>query len=72
MTTVPEGLMERLLEPQPAPPGMDSREIARRAIEFDGPPRIPYSFMVPMKTDFFETAVLEWLERGQEKPGSAP
>jgi len=70
MIVVPEGLMERLLEPQPAPAGMNSREIVRRAVEFDGPPRIPYSFMVPMKTDFFETGVLEWLQRGQEEPGS--
>ena len=72
MTEVPEGLMERLLEPQPAPPGMTSREIVRRAVEFDDPPRFPYSFMVPMKTDFFETGVLEWLERGQQKPESTP
>jgi len=70
MTTVPEGLMERLLEPQPVPPGMNSREIVRRAIAFDDPPRFPYSFMLPMKTDFFETGVLEWLERGQQKPES--
>ena len=67
MTTVPEALMERLLEPQPVPAGMSSREIVRRAIEFAGPPRIPYSFMVPLKTDFFETAILEWVQRGQEE-----
>jgi hypothetical protein len=67
MATVPEALMERLLEPQPVPAGMSSREIVRRAVEFAGPPRIPYSFMVPLKTDFFETAILEWVQRGQEE-----
>jgi hypothetical protein len=72
MVTVPELLMERLLEPQPTPPGMTSREIVRRTIEFDDPPRIPYSFMVPLKTDFFETGFLEWLERGQNESASKP
>jgi hypothetical protein len=72
MVEVPEGLMAALLAPQPAPPGMNSREIVRRAIEFDGPPRIPYSFMVPLETDFFETGVLDWLQRGHEKPAATP
>ena len=35
--------LERYLEPQPVPPGLTSREIVRRAIEFEGPSRLPYS-----------------------------
>ena len=38
-------LLEDYLELVPTPPGVTSREIVRRAIEFDSPPRIPYSFM---------------------------
>jgi uroporphyrinogen decarboxylase len=72
MTVVPDDLMQLMLEPQPTPPGMTSREIVRRAIEFDGPPRIPYSFMLPMKSDFFETGVLEWLEQAGQKTGPNP
>ncbi len=33
------------LKPEPAPRGMSSQEIVRRAIEFDNPPRIPYYFL---------------------------
>jgi hypothetical protein len=54
-----EGLMERLLAPTPTPSGMTSREIVRRAIEFDGPPRVPYSFISPLESDFFETVILQ-------------
>lgn len=46
------------LKPQPTPPGMTSREIVRRAIEFAGPPRIPYSFIQPLESDFIELAVV--------------
>ena len=68
MPDVPAAFMDRVLEPQPAPPGMTSREIVRRAIEFDGPPRIPYSFLVPFETDFFEAAILRYLQEAQETP----
>lgn len=37
---------------------MTSREIVRKAIEFDNPPRIPYSFITPLASDFFETAAV--------------
>ncbi len=72
MSEVPEALMERLLAPQPVPPGMHSREIVRRAIEFEEPPRIPYSFIFPFETDFFESAVLDWWKSGQGKPETKP
>jgi hypothetical protein len=56
-----KGAMEGLLQPTPTPDGMTSRELVRQAIEFEGPPRIPYSFIRPMQTDFFESAILPGL-----------
>ncbi len=53
-----EAVMDAMLVPVPTPEGMTSREIVRRAIEFDRPPRVPYSFMRPLLSDFFESAVL--------------
>jgi hypothetical protein len=52
------GTLPNYLKPQPAPPGVTSREIVRRAIEFDGPPRVPYSFIQPLESDFVELAVV--------------
>ena len=46
---------------------ISSREIVRRAIEFQSPPRIPYSFIDPLKSDFCETAVVAVL--AGSKPG---
>ena len=51
-------LFEPYLRPVPTPPGVTSREIVRRAIEFDDPPRLPYSFIEPLESDFVELAVL--------------
>jgi hypothetical protein len=51
-------LLATYLRPTPAPEGYTSREIVRRAIEFEDPPRIPYSFVDPLESDFFELAVL--------------
>ena len=45
----------------PSPEGSSSREIVRRAITFDTPPRIPYCFSIPFESDFFETAVIDFL-----------
>jgi hypothetical protein len=39
------------------PQGFTSREIVRRAIEFADPPRLPYSFIEPLESDFVELAV---------------
>jgi uroporphyrinogen decarboxylase len=52
------GTLPNYLKAQPAPPGVTSREIVRRAMEFDGPPRIPYSFIQPLESDFVELAVV--------------
>jgi hypothetical protein len=54
-----EQILLGYLEPLPAPRGMNSREIVRKAIEFDSPPRIPYSFFRPLRSDFCELVILE-------------
>jgi hypothetical protein len=51
-------LLDLYIAPTPTPAGMTSREIVRRAIKFDSPPRIPYSFLIPLASDFFEVAAL--------------
>lgn len=51
-------LLELYLLPTPIPPGMVSRDIVRKAIEFDRPPRIPFSFINPLQSDFFEIAAV--------------
>lgn len=45
---------QQYVRPVPAPAGFTSREIVRRAIEFADPPRIPYSFIEPLESDFVE------------------
>jgi uroporphyrinogen decarboxylase len=56
--------LEQYLEPRPTPAGMTSREIVRRAIEFESPPRIPYSFSMPFGGDFFEAIIARVLFAG--------
>jgi hypothetical protein len=51
-------LLELYLLPTPIPPGMVSRDVVRKAIEFDRPPRIPFSFINPLQSDFFEIAAV--------------
>lgn len=46
------------VRPVPTPPGFTSYDIVRRAIELDDPPRIPYSFMEPLESDFVELAAV--------------
>jgi hypothetical protein len=62
-------LTEAMLTPVPTPEGTTSREIVRRAIEFDAPPRVPYSFMSPLQTDFFEAT---WLNVVREARSGRP
>jgi hypothetical protein len=58
----PESIVEatlRQLEPVPTPDGVSSREIVRRAIEFEDPPRIPYYFLFhPSASDMVAIAPL--------------
>jgi uroporphyrinogen decarboxylase len=42
----------------PTPAGFTSYDIVRRAIEFADPPRIPYSFIEPLESDFVELAAV--------------
>jgi len=56
--------LEEYLQPQPTPPGLTSRDLVRKAIEFEGPPRIPYSFLAPHGSDFFEAIMVSGLVRG--------
>jgi hypothetical protein len=51
-------ILELYLTSTPAPPGVTSRDIVRKAIEFDAPPRVPYSFITPLASDFFEVAAV--------------
>ena len=57
MTTL-HPILQYYAKPVPTPPGFTSHEIVRRAIEFDGPPRIPYSFIQPLESDFTELAAV--------------
>ena len=50
--------LEGYLRPVPTPPGFTSREIVRRAVEFDGPPRIPYCFAEPLESDIVDLGVI--------------
>jgi len=53
-----QALINAYVKPVPTPSGFSSREIVRRAIEFDDPPRVPYSFVEPLESDFVELAVV--------------
>ena len=62
-------LTEVMLAETPLPEGFSSREIVRRAIEFEGPPRVPYSFIDPLQTDFFEAVVLDVVRHPPSRGG---
>ncbi len=47
------------IAPVPTPSGLTSRELVVQAIELQSPARIPYSFVEPHASDFFEIAELE-------------
>ncbi len=53
-----QALIDAYVKPVPTPSGFTSREIVRRAIEFDDPPRVPYSFVEPLESDFVELAAI--------------
>lgn len=61
MSSPLEKYVAHYIRPVPTPPGMTSREIVRRAIKFENPPRLPYSFSTPLESDFFETTSLKYL-----------
>ena len=51
-------LLDFYLQPTPTPEGIKSREIVTRSVEFRDPPRVPYSFVAPVQSDFFEAAAI--------------
>jgi hypothetical protein len=55
-----DSLLDEVLRPQPTPAGLTSRDLVRKSIGFDSPARFPYSFIDPVASDFFETALLRW------------
>ncbi len=59
MYTSFEDAVKEYLTPVPTPAGLSSRELVRKAIEFDNPPCLPYSSMSPLSGDFCEYRVLE-------------
>jgi len=63
-------LLNEVLRPQPTPAGLTSRDLVRRSIGFDSPARFPYSFIDPVASDFFETALLHW--HGYFDRGASP
>lgn len=62
---------EMMLAAAPAPEGFSSREIVRRAIDFEGPPRVPYSFFNPLQSDFFEAVALDVVRNPPSRGGKA-
>ena len=54
-----ESWLTEALASTPLPPGVSSRELVRRAISFDRPPRLPYALIMPVRSDFFELAALQ-------------
>jgi hypothetical protein len=63
--------MQGYMAPVSTPEGFTSREIVRCAIEFDDPPRIPYSFMDPLASDFVELGVIASPGGGSDSPRAA-
>ncbi|MBM5811075.1 MAG: hypothetical protein FJ191_03810 [Gammaproteobacteria bacterium] len=69
MATDAERLLRAYLAPTPLPRGSTSRDLVRRALDFDAPARIPYSFWHPLRSDFCElTFVEEMLGTGPARP----
>jgi hypothetical protein len=60
---------EMMLAPAPVPEGFSSREIVRRAIAFEAPPRVPYSFFDPLQSDFFEAVALDVVRNPPSRGG---
>jgi len=54
-----ESWLAEALAPTPLPPGVSSRDLVRRAVTFDRPPRLPYALILPVRSDFFELAALQ-------------
>ncbi len=61
------------IAPVPTPSGLTSRELVLQTIELQSPARIPYSFVEPVQSDFFEITELERrLEQTTPRPLETP
>jgi hypothetical protein len=69
MDEILSAVTEMMLAATPVPEGFSSREIVRRAIAFEGPPRVPYSFISPLQTDFFEAVALDVVRQPPRRGG---
>ncbi|MBW2243542.1 MAG: hypothetical protein JRH01_16285 [Deltaproteobacteria bacterium] len=58
MSTTLDRWLREALTPVPTPTGVTSRELVRQAVELRAPARIPYAFLHPLESDFFELAEL--------------
>ena len=54
-----EAWTQEALSVVPTPEGVNSRELVLQAIEMRGPARLPFSFVEPLQSDFFELCELE-------------
>ncbi len=63
METKLEQWLNQALEPIATPDNYSSYELVLGAIEHNSPPRIPYSFIEPVQSDFFELEALDWQRR---------
>jgi len=57
-------ILNEYTRPVPVPAGLTSRDLVARAIRFQDPPRIPYSFIHPLEGDFFEVILADRLSGG--------
>ncbi len=63
-----ESWLAEALTPTPLPPGVSSREVVRRAIAFQRPPRLPYALVLPVRSDFFELAAVQRVIARERRP----
>ncbi len=54
-----ESWLREALSTVPTPAGESSRDLVRQALKMQGPARVPYSFVQPLQSDFFELTELE-------------
>ena len=60
-------IIEEYSKPLQHSDSISSIEMARKAIEFETPTRIPYSFINPFQSDFFECAIIRELLSTNDK-----
>ncbi len=71
MDELTKAFITEYAKPMPAPVGVSNREIVKKAVRFENPPRVPYCFSIPFESDFFETAVVRFLFESEQKNNPA-